>query len=117
MAWGNTTLGLLLRWWHSNKQQAGRGSIVKSMAGPLPVLDVTALPACELAAAVRVFDELCETPMLPLHEIDKDPVRRELDERFGREVLGLPESIVGPGGALELMRKKLSQEPSIRGKK
>lgn len=24
--WANTSLGLLLRWWHSNKQQSGRGA-------------------------------------------------------------------------------------------
>jgi hypothetical protein len=28
--WANTSLGLLLYWWHSNKQQPGRGSIGKS---------------------------------------------------------------------------------------
>lgn len=55
--------------------------------------------------------------LLPLHEIDKDPVRKELDERFGREVLGLPESILQLGGALEVLRMKLAQEPSIRGNK
>jgi len=28
--WANTTLGLLLNWWHANKQQSGRGSVGKS---------------------------------------------------------------------------------------
>jgi hypothetical protein len=55
--------------------------------------------------------------MLPIHEIEKEPVRKELDERFGREVLGVPESILAPGGALEVLRMKLAQEPSIRGNK
>jgi len=26
--------------------------------------------------------------MVPIHEIDKDPVRKELDEKFCRDVLG-----------------------------
>jgi hypothetical protein len=60
---------------------------------------------------------MCQKELLPIHEIDKDPVRRELDERFAREVLGLPESIIQPGGSLEVLRKKVEQEPSIRGNK
>ena len=68
-------------------------------------------------AAVKIFDEMCHKQLLPIHEIDKDATRKELDERFGREVLGLPESILAPGGALEVLRMKLAQEPSIRGNK
>ena len=30
VTWANTTLGLLLNWWHANKQQSGRGSVGKS---------------------------------------------------------------------------------------
>jgi len=53
-----------------------------------------------------------------LHEIDKDPVRKELDERFGREeVLGLAEPMLTSRGTLELLRMKLALEPSIRGNK
>ncbi len=60
---------------------------------------------------------MCQKELLPLHEIGRDPVRRELDERFAREVLSLPESILQPGGALEMLRMKLALEPSIRGNK
>ena len=83
----------------------------------LPILDVTALSGKQLERAVKLFDEMCNEPMVPIHEIDKDPVRRELDERFGREVLGLPEAVLAPGGALDVLRMKLAQEPSIRGNK
>lgn len=117
VTWANTTLGLLLRWWHSNKQQSGRGRIGKSMLSNMPVLDVTKLSPSQLGAAVRVFDEMCDKPLKPIHEIDNDPVRHELDERFGKEVLGLPESLLAPDGPLDLVRKKLAREPSIRGGK
>jgi hypothetical protein len=60
---------------------------------------------------------MCRKQLLPIHEIDKDPTRKELDERFCREVLNLPDSITAPGGPLELLRMKLAQEPSIRGSK
>ena len=41
--WANSTLGLMMYWWHASKQDAGRGSIPKSSLKNLPVLDVTAL--------------------------------------------------------------------------
>ena len=42
---------------------------------------------------------------------------KELDEKFARGVLGLAESILKPGGPLDVLRMKLSREPSIRGRK
>ena len=117
VVWANTSLGLLLHWWHANKQQAGRGSIGKSMLQTLPILDVTALEPKLLAEAVQLFDAMSGQPLSPLHELDSDPVRKALDEAFARNVLKLPESILASGGPLELLRAKLSQEPSIRGSK
>ena len=87
------------------------------MLQTLPILDVTTLEPRLLAEAVKLFDAMSEQPLLPLHEIDRDPVRKELDEAFVRNVLGLPEPIFRSGGPLELLRMKLSQEPSIRGSK
>jgi hypothetical protein len=113
--WGNTSLGLLLYWWHANKQQPGRGSIGRSALAGLDVLDVTALAPRQIKAVERLFDEMCTKELRTVDELDADPVRRELDERFAREVLGLPASIYAPGGPLELLRMKLAREPSIRG--
>ena len=107
---------MLLRWWHSNKQQSGRGSIGKSTLQTLPILNVTALTPKQLAESVSLFDAMNEEPLLPLHQIDIDPARRELDEKFA-QILGLNESIFTPGGALELLRMKMAKEPSIRGSK
>jgi len=115
--WANTSLGMLLHWWHANKQQSGRGSVGKTTLQSLPVLDVTALTPKQLAEAVKLFDGMSEQELLPLHEIDTDPVRKELDEKFARNVLGLSDSILAPGGPLEVLRMKLSREPSIRGYK
>lgn len=115
--WTNTPMGMLLRWWHSNKQQSGRGNIGKTALQSMPIMDVTALKPKQLEKAGKLFDEICQKPLLPLHQIDKDTVRHELGERFGHEVLGLPGSLFAPGGPLELLRMKLAQEPSIRGNK
>jgi hypothetical protein len=51
--WGNTSLGLLMRWWHSNKQQSGRGSIGKQALHTLPIL-ILQHPTVD--EAVKVFD-------------------------------------------------------------
>ena len=85
------------------------------MLHSLPVLDVAALKPEQLAAAVALFEDMKESPLLPLHEIDKDPVRKDLDERFAQSVLDLPASLLRPGGPFELLRMKMAKEPSIRG--
>jgi hypothetical protein len=117
VAWANTSLGLLLHWWHANKQQRGRGNAGQEALQSLPVLDTPALTPKQLAAAGAVFDTMSAKQLLPFHEIDQDAVRRELDERFARDVLGLPKAFYAAGGPLELLRMKLAQEPSIRGSK
>ena len=115
--WGNSTLGLLMYWWHSSKQQRRRGSITKSSLQSLPILDVTALTDSQLAKAAQIFDDTCQLPLKPLHELDIDENRKTLDRRFYGEVLGLPDSILADGGPLDILRQKLCREPSIRGSK
>jgi hypothetical protein len=78
---------------------------------------VTALTPEQLAEAVKLFDAMSGHQLLPLHEIDRDPVRKELDEKFARNVLGLAEPILTLGRPLELLQMKLSREPSVRGHK
>ncbi len=115
--WANTTLGMLMFWWHSSKQQRRRGMLTKTTLNTLPILDVTALSDAQLAQAAQIFDETCQLPLKPLHELDIDENRKTLDRRFYGEVLGLPESILVDGGPLDILRRKLCREPSIRGSK
>ena len=115
--WANTTLGLLMFWWHSSKQQPGRGILTKTTLQTLPILDVTALDDARLAAAARLFDEMNQLPLRPLHKLDQDDNRKTLDRRFYGTVLGLDDSILDDGGPLDILRQKLCREPSIRGSK
>ena len=78
---------------------------------------MTALKPKRLAAASKLFNQIRKKPLLPLHQIDKDPTRKELDTKFAREVLGLPTKFHGAEGALELLRMKLAREPSVLGSK
>jgi hypothetical protein len=115
--WGNSSLGLLLHWWHANKQQSGRGRIVVTALSSLPVLDVTKLSKKALANAITIFDEMKHKELKPVNEIANDKVRAELDTRLAIEVLGMPKELTEPDGPLDLLRHKLALEPSIAGTK
>jgi hypothetical protein len=115
--WGNSSLGILLHWWHANKQQAGRGSIGVSALASLPVLDVTKPSGEALAKMVAIFDDTKYKELRPMNEIARDAVRAEIDTRLAKEVLGFPAELVAPDGPLALLRQKLALEPSITGSK
>ncbi len=115
--WANSSLGLLIHWWHANKQQAGRGSIGVSALESLPALDVTKLSKDALSNAVAIFDEMKSKELRPVNEIANDAVRAEIDTRLAMEVLGFSPELVAPDGPLALLRQKLTLEPSITGAK
>lgn len=115
--WGNTSIGLLVHWHISNKQQSGRGNIGRTALAELPVLDVSRLTVSQLTAADKLFAWISSRPLLPFNEIDRDANRAELDQEFLGNILLLPASLFAAGGPLELLRKKLAAEPSITGGK
>ena len=115
--WANSSLGLLLRWWHANKQQAGRGSTGVSSLALLPVLDVSQLSDQTITKAVAIFDAMKHKNLRPVNEISRDPVRAEIDERLATEVLEFPPGLVTTDGPVALLRQKLALEPSITGSK
>ena len=117
VVWANTTLGLLMFWWHSSKQHPGRGILTKTTLATLPILDITALDADQLAKAVAIFDETCQLPLKPIHQLPTDDNRKLIDRRFYGEVLNMPDSLLADEGPLDILRQKLSREPSIRGSK
>ncbi|MCB2209419.1 hypothetical protein KQH62_00875 [bacterium] len=115
--WGNTTMGILLYWWHSSKQQSGRGTIGKVALRDLPVLDVRKFSPEQIEIATSIFDEFADKKLLPIHEIAVDENRKLLDIEFLGKVLNFPKPILADGGPLDILRKKLGKEPSIRGTK
>lgn len=112
--WGNTTLGLLCYWWHSSRQQSGRGRMPISSIRTMRTLDVTALSPEQLAAAESIFDDMRAREFLPANQAYEDPARKELDYRVLIEMLRMPESVLGP---LDLLRLKWCSEPSVHGGK
>ena len=115
--WCNSTLGLLMHWWSSNKTQSGRGRTTVTGIPNISALDTRALTPVQHAAAKSAFEAMRELRFLPFDQIDEDPARCELDRRLLVDVLGLPEAFCVKNGPLDLLRRKLAREPQIHGGK
>ncbi len=115
--WCNSTLGLLLHWWVSNKTQSGRGTTTVTGIPNIPALDTRSLTPEQHVAAKEAFEAMRGLRFLPFDQIDEDPARAELDRRLLVDVLGLPEPLCAQGGPVDLLRRKLAQEPQIHGGK
>ena len=113
--WGNSTLGLLLHWAHSSKQQPGRGMNGRKNLLQMPTLDVRCLSDKALANAERIFHDLKHQRMLPFNEADHDPVRHELDRLLLTEVLNI--TTEDAHNVIHRLRELLCAEPSIHGGK
>ena len=112
--WANSTLGCFLYWWHSSKQQSGRGLMPRTQAATMPTLDVGAISDDQVAQANAIFDDLKTRPMRPLNEAAEDEVRQELDRRLLVDVLGVPSELMP---SIDLLRRQLCAEPSVYGGK
>ena len=112
--WLNCTLGLLSYWWHSSRQQSGRGITTISAIGSLPVLDFRELSDSQLATAERIFDEFRDKEFMPAYLADADPSRDLLDRRVIVDLLGFDEDTYL---AVRRLAQKWCAEPSVHGGK
>ena len=112
--WGNSTLGLLCYWWHSNRQQDGRGDITVSGMDTLPILDLRALADAQLATAQEIFDEFRELELQPAYLADADPNRALLDRRVVCDMLGFDDGVYE---GVRMLAAKWCAEPSVHGGK
>ncbi len=111
---GNSTLGQMLFWWHSNRQQSGRGRITISSAETLPILDLRALTDEQLATARDIFEQFRELDLQPAYLADADPNRAMLDRRVICDLLGFDRDIYQ---AVRRLAEKWCAEPSVHGGK
>ncbi len=123
--WGNSSLGLLMHWWHANLQQPGRGSISITALDSLPTLDLHALSDAQLTLAKEIFERFAgkeSTPdslfsgrkFQPAFRADLDQARADLDRAVLCELLGFDESVYV---AVRQLSAKWAAEPSVRGSK
>ncbi len=112
--WSNSTLGLMVFWWHSNRQQSGRGRITINDAETLPVLDFRALSDTQLAKAEEIFEEFRDKEFMPAYLADADPNRALLDQRVITDLLGFDEEVFE---GVRRLAQKWCAEPSVHGGK
>ena len=112
--WGNSTLGMLLHWWHSSRQDSGRGSTTIRSAESLPVLDFRALTDDQLLMAGMIFNEFRDKELKPAYLADADPNRALLDRRVVCDLLGFDEGVYE---GVRRLSQKWCAEPSVHGGK
>ena len=112
--WGNSTLGILMHWWHASLQHAGRGAISIRAAESLPILDLRALTDAQLATAQEIFDEFRELELQPAYLADADPNRALLDRRVVCDMLGFDDAVYE---GVRMLAAKWCAEPSVHGGK
>ncbi|MCE2404437.1 MAG: hypothetical protein J4F43_04680 [Dehalococcoidia bacterium] len=112
--WGNSTLGLLCYWWHSNRQVAGRGDMTIRATDSLPVLDLRALTDDQLYTAEVIFEEFRDKELKPAYLADADPNRALLDRRVVCDLLGFDEDTYK---GVRRLAAKWCAEPSVHGGK
>ncbi len=112
--WGNSTLGLLSYWWHSNRQQSSKASVTISTAESLPVLDFRALSDDQLRKAEAIFEEFRDKELMPAYLADADPNRALLDRRVVCDLLGFDEEVYK---GVRRLAAKWCAEPSVHGGK
>ena len=112
--WSNSTLGLLLYWWHSNRQHSGRGTTTIRSVESLPVLDLRALSDKQRRTSETIFNELRDIELKPAYLADADPNRALLDRRVVRDLLGFDEKTYA---AVRRLAAKWCAEPSVHGGK
>ena len=112
--WGNSTLGLLCYWWHSNRQQSSKANITLRSVGSLPTLDLRSLTDAQLATAQEIFDEFRELELQPAYLADADPNRALLDRRVVCDMLGFDDAVYE---GVRMLAAKWRAEPSVHGGK
>ncbi len=108
--WLNSTFGLLLRVIHGNRPYLGRSRMPHELARTMPVLDVDRLSNNQLEAAAAVYADLRHRELQGFTALAEDPVRRELNERLCRDVLGIDPEIVAD------VTRKLALEPTLHAR-
>ena len=108
--WLNSSFGLLLRVVHGSRPYLGRSAVPHELARTMPVLDVNRLSTHQLAAATAVYTDLKNRELQGFTALATDPVRRELNDRLCREVLGIdPETVAD-------VTRKLALEPTLHAR-
>ncbi len=112
--WGNSTLGLLMYWWYSSRQQSSKATLTIKMFGSLPILDLRELDDDQHRTAEDIFNDFRDRELQPAYLADADPNRALLDRRLICDMLDFDESVYE---GVRRLAAKWCAEPSVHGGK
>lgn len=115
VVWQNSVLGALCFWFHSTRQQIGRGIVSKDLRKTMPVLDFSALGRDKVKLLERLFDRYADKRLLSLDKLEADRNRRSMDKDMARILFDGREADA-VCGALNWIYGALSSEPTVRAK-
>jgi hypothetical protein len=104
LLWLNGTLSVLSYFGRRAITEGAWMQMKKPAWASMPVLDVRELTATDLKILSEAYDQISHHELAPIAQLDKDPVRRQIDEALGK-VLGLPD--------LSPVRELLAREPGL----
>jgi len=109
--WANSTPGLILQFWHGQKQQVGRAAMQIKAVSEMPIPDFSAdTEAAEHARSVgrEAWEELQALKIMPLAAAWRDTAREKID-KAALEMIG------ANGVNIERLRKLWCREPGVHG--
>jgi hypothetical protein len=104
LLWINSSFSVLLYFGRRAITEGAWMQMKKPAWASMPVLDVGALSHAELRTISNRYDDLAVKELAPIAQLDKDPVRKSIDDIFC-QVLGLDD--------VSDMRALLAREPGL----
>lgn len=106
----NSSMGVLATLGNRSNRKPTYPNISIDDMRKLVVPDFAALGDAAVARLASAYDDYAEDTLLPLPQMDVDPVRRELDE-------AVVSALVLDGEMVASVRRQLGMEPSVTGRR
>jgi hypothetical protein len=104
LLWLNSSLSLLLYFGRRVVTRSAWMQMKKPAWESMPVLDIRDVKPEHIKMLESTYDAISGMELMPLAQLDKDPVRQRIDESLAK-VLGLP--------SLAPIRELLAREPGL----
>lgn len=104
LLWLNSTLGIMSYYGRRAITEGAWMQMKKPAWSGMMVLDVRKLSDAKLSKLAEAYDEISTEDLLPIAQLDEDPVRQKIDKAFGK-ALKIPD--------LSPLRELLAREPGL----
>ena len=116
--WCNTTIGIILFWANSTRQQLGKAQQTISRIPDMKIPNFEKIAqnhnSVLFGQADKIFKKFEDQEFLPANEAWRDPIREQLDKAIFMDLLGFDQEFMT---SLEIIRRQFCEEPSVHGGK